>query len=196
MKVTKEQLQKMIQEALKEQPGSKNPRVELSPKGAAIRFDVSRDGALIPLFWTGNGFKREHAEGPLVFKSKEEAEKNLPAAIGFINRWRKEDAQQMTEIASEVTMHSVAPPSEPEKLFPTDDVDIIRKWMGQVNDLIKEMESRKFSGAWSLGGGISSHGNSTRQYAIGLLTALRESLRKAKQGRNNAAQQKAKRGLR
>lgn len=52
--------------------------------------------------------------------------------------------EQSPASSGAVTMHSVAPPSEPEKLFPTGDADMIRKWMKQLNDIRNEMRDLKF----------------------------------------------------
>jgi len=103
-----------------------------------------------------------------------------------------QEALKEQAVPNEVTMHSVAPPKEPEKLFPTDDLDIIRKWMKQVNDLLNEMDSRKFHGGWSLGGGVSSNSRSTRDFAKALMLALRQDLSGAKQSRNQGHQKKAR----
>ena len=100
--------------------------------------------------------------------------------------------EQQATSPNEVTMHSVAPPKEPEKLFPTGEIDVIRKWMGQVNDIIREMESRKFIGTPSLGGGLSPNSHMTKNYAIGLLAALRHALQSAKIQQNHEKMRRKK----
>ncbi len=83
---------------------------------------------------------------------------------------------------------ATAPVETPEKLFPTTDIDLIRKWMKQVNDIINEMKARKYIGQLSLGGGISSHSHMTEEYAMGLMAALRYDLQREKQRANQGKQ--------
>jgi hypothetical protein len=106
MKITKAQLLKFINETVIRElaeatlPKKKNPRVETSRSGSVIRFDVPREGVILPLFWTGNGFKREHVAAPLFFGSREEAERALPDTIKFIHQWRKDEVGHIVDEAA------------------------------------------------------------------------------------------------